>query len=184
MWKRFSIRTQRRYFSLGASEDVQIYEAKGNARVSLDPIIDASFEGWYQRHAKRTLRDIEVVLAAKTGEVNVGVAMLKMLDLEKGYIYYIAVLPDYRGKRIGSRLLDYSMSYLFEHGSSVVYASLMQEHDEASFLFNSRGFKRTNFSEMAKKYGSIHTINLYRKMLVVSGEVVVFKEISRTLSST
>ena len=175
---------QRRYSSLDASEDVQIYEAKGNVRVSLDPIINASFAGWYQRHAKRTLRDIESVIAARIGEVDVGVAMLKMLDSEKGYIYYIAVLPEYRGKKLGSKLLDYSLRYLLERGSIVVYASLMQEHDEASFLFNSRGFKRTNFGEISKKYGNLHAINLYRKMLVVSGEVVVFKEISRTLNAT
>ena len=175
---------QRRFSFLAASEDVQIYEAKGNARESLDPIVDASFDGWYQRHAKRTLRDIETVVAAKTGELNVGVAMLKMLDSDKGYIYYIAVLPEFRGRKIGRKLLDYSLSYLVEHGSIVVYASLVQEHHEANFLFNSRGFEKTNFGAMAKKYGSLHAINLYRKMLVVSGEVVVFKEMSRTLDAT
>jgi ribosomal protein S18 acetylase RimI-like enzyme len=160
-----------------ASNEITLFEAEGNKRESLDPIIDASFDGWYQRHAKRTLREIETVVAARFGDKEVGVAMLKNLDSEKGYIYYIAVLPEYRGKKIGSRLLDYSLGYFLEHGATIVYASLMQEHDEANILFSSRGFAKTNFGDLSKKYGKIRAINLYRKMLVVSGEVVVFKEL-------
>jgi ribosomal protein S18 acetylase RimI-like enzyme len=165
-------------------EDVKIQVVNGSERERLDPIIDASFEGWYQRHARRTLREIETVLEASVVEKSAGLAMLRKLDSEKGYVYYIAVLPEYRGKKIGSKLLDRSLDYLFKEGATTVFASLMQEHEEANYLFGSRGFVKTNYGELAKRYGKLHTINLYRKMLVVSGEVVVYKELVKKLDST
>ena len=155
---------------------------EGAERENLDSIIDTSFEGWYQRHAKRTLKEIETVFAAKSGDVEVGLAMLKKLDSKTGYIYYIAVLPEYRGRKIGGKLLDHSLSYFFDNGVNVVFASLIQEHDEPTKLFKSRRFRETHFGEVAKKYGNLHAINMYRKMLVVSGEVVVFKDLSPVLS--
>ena len=151
----------------------------GAERESLDPILDTSFEGWYLRHAKRTLREIETVFAAKSRDQFVGLSMMKKLDSKTGYIYYMAVLPEHRGKKIGSKLLDRSLAYFFEHDTDVVFASLMQEHDEANLLFNSRGFIQTSFGDVAKRYGKLHAINMYRKMVVVTGEVVVFKELSR-----
>ena len=169
---------------MAANEDVRIQVVVGSERQRLDPIIDASFEGWYQRHAKRTLREIETVFEANVAEKSAGLAMLKKLDSEKGYVYYIAVLPEYRGKKIGSRLLDKSLDYLFEHGATIVFASLMQEHEEANYLFSSRGFVKTNYGDLAKRYGKLHTVNLYRKMLVVSGEVVVYKEVVKKIDSS
>ena len=121
------------------------------------------------------------MFAARSGDVDAGLSMLKKLDSKTGYVYYIAVLPEYRGKKIGGRLLDSPLSYFFEHGVNVVFASLMQEHDEANFLFKSRGFSQTSFGEVAKKYGKLHAINMYRKMVVVTGEVVAFKELSAKL---
>jgi len=155
---------------------------EGADRENLDPIIDSSFEGWYQRHAKRTLREIETVFAAKSDDSEAGFAMVKKLDSKTGYIYYIAVLPEYRGRKIGGRLLDHSLSHFFDNGVNVVFASLIQEHDEPNKLFKSRGFRETHFGDVAKKFGNLHAINMYRKMLVVSGEVVVFKELSQKLA--
>ncbi len=107
--------------------------------------------------------------------------MVRKLDARTGYVYYIAVLPEYRGRKIGGKLLDRSISYFSGQGANAIFASLIQEHEEPKLLFKSRGFIETNFGEVAKKYGNLHAINMYRKMLVVSGEVVVFKESSQTL---
>lgn len=163
------------------SEAVQIMKVEGTERELLDPVLDKSFEGWYQRHAKRTLREIETVFAAMVGVKGAGVSMLKRLDSKTGYVYYIAVDPEFRGKKISSKLLDASLDYFSKEGIDVVFASLVQGHDEGNFLFESRGFQRTNFKEVSKRYGSLHAVNMYRKMLVVTGEVVVSKDISRQL---
>ena len=107
--------------------------------------------------------------------------MVKRLDSKTGYIYYMAVLPEYRGKKIGGKLLDRSITHFSDAGLDMVFASLMQEHDDANQLFKSREFKEINFGEVARRYGKLHALNLYRKMVVVSGELVVYKDLTHKL---
>jgi ribosomal protein S18 acetylase RimI-like enzyme len=145
--------------------------------------LETSFEGWYLSHSKRTLRDIEKVFAAKLDGKNVGVVMLKLIDPNIGYVYYIAVSSDFRGRKIGSRLLEYSLTYFSDRGVDVVFASLTAEHGgESKALFESHGFIETSFGKVAERYGKLHAINMYRKMLVVSGELVVYKDLTEQLA--
>lgn len=166
-----------------SQQDLEIYEPKNMAeRELLYPILDSGFEGWYLSHSKRTLREIEKVFAARLGNVNVGVVMLKRIDPKIGYVYYIAVSSEYRGRKIGSGLLEYSLSYFSDLGADVVFASLTVEHGgESKALFESHGFVETNFSQVTKRYGKLHALNMYRKMLVVSGELVVYKDLTKQL---
>ena len=151
-------------------------------RESLYPILETSFDGWYLSHSKRTLRDIEKVFAARLDGKNVGLVMLKLIDSKIGYVYYIAVSSEFRGRKIGGRLLDYSLTYFSDHGVNVVFASLTVEHgSESKALFESHGFIETSFGQVSKRYGKLHAINMYRKMLVVSGELVVYKELTKRL---
>ena len=164
-------------------QNLEIYEAEDLAdRESLYPILETSFDGWYLSHSKRTLRDIEKVFAAKLDGENVGLVMLKLIDRKIGYVYYIAVDSEFRGRKIGSRLLEYSLAYFTDLGVDVVFASLTVEHGgESKALFESQGFIETNFGQVSKKYGKLHAINMYRKMLVVSGELVVYKDLTKRL---
>ena len=108
--------------------------------------------------------------------------MLKFVDPGIGYVYYIAVDSQYRKRGIGKKLLDYSLSYFSGLSANVVFASLTSEHGgESKALFLSRGFQETTFGQVAKKYGRLRAVNLYRKMLVVSGETVVYKKLGTTL---
>ena len=133
-------------------------------------------------HSKRTLRDIDKVFGASLGKKNVGVVMLKFVDPRIGYVYYIAVDAKYRGMKIGSRLLDFSLSYFSNLAADTVFASLTTEHgDESKYLFLSKGFKITSFSEVAKRFGRLRAVNLYRKMLVVYGETVAYKDLATAL---
>jgi ribosomal protein S18 acetylase RimI-like enzyme len=162
---------------------IEIMEANSLAeRESLFPILEESFEGWYLSHSKRTLRDIDKVFFARVSGKSVGVVMLKKIEDKMGYVYYIAVLPEFRQRKIGRALLDYSVSLFSREGCHVVFASLTVEHGgESKALFLSSGFVETSFHELSKKYGRFRTINLYRKMLVVSGELVVYKQLNEKL---
>lgn len=166
-----------------SQQDIEIYEPRDlSERELLYPILESSFDGWYLSHSKRTLREIEKVFAARLGEVNVGVVMLKNIEPKIGYVYYIAVSAEYRGRKIGSSLLEHSLSYFSDLGADVVFASLTVEHGgESKILFESHGFIETNFGQVSKRYGKLHAINMYRKMLVVSGELVVYKDLTKRL---
>ncbi len=163
---------------LGVSlEDaVEIEEVDGEDRRLLEPILEASFTGWYRQHAKRTLRSIEIARAAIVEEKPVGLVMLNWLNREAGYVYYIAVLPDFRGHGIAGSLLDDSLGFFFQRGAGEVYASVTSDHEEPLTLFKSRGFGNTGFRELSRKYGFVGALNLYRRMLVVSGETLLVRE--------
>ena len=69
-----------------AKEDVVIVDVPARERASLGWILEESFEGWYLLHSKKTLRDIEVVRAAKSSGKPVGLVMLKTLEGSTGYV--------------------------------------------------------------------------------------------------
>ncbi len=89
-----------------AKEDVVIRDTPTKERASLGWILEESFEGWYLLHSKRTLRDIEVVRVAMSSSKPVGLVMLKTLEGNIGYVYYIAVAKAHRKRGIAKLLLS------------------------------------------------------------------------------
>ena len=144
-------------------------------RGELEPILEESFEGWYLRHSKRTLHEVETVRAISLDGKPVGLAMLKTLNDGVGYVYYVAVARKYRRRGIGGRLLDDAISRFSGVGSKVVYASV--ENDESARLFALKGFRKTNFGEVSKKYGVLRAFSMYRDMVAVPGEALLFREL-------
>ncbi len=157
------------------SDGLAIVDVPSDERDSLDEILEESFEGLYLWHARRTLAEIELVRAAKIDEAYAGLAMLKRLSDEVGYVYYIAVARKHRRNRIGGRLLRNSLDYFSSIGSRVVYASIEEGNIESSTLFQSMGFRKTSYDELSRKYGRVRALGMYRRMLVVPGEVLFYK---------
>jgi len=106
-----------------------------------------------------------------------GLVMLKTIDRNVGYVYYIAVAKAERRKGIGKLLLNDSLQRFQAQGMKEVFASVEIENEPSEALFASEGFTRTSFGEVAKKHGKLHTANMYREMLVVPGEVLLRKKI-------
>ncbi len=156
--------------------EVKIEDVSGDERQLLEPILEDSFTGWYLMHAKRTLRNIERVRAAFLEDRPVGLVMVNWLNHEAGYVYYIAVARERRGHGVAGRLLDDALESFFAGGAREVYASVTSEHAEPLELFTSRGFRETGFRELSRRYGMVSAMNLYRKMLVVSGESLLVCE--------
>jgi ribosomal protein S18 acetylase RimI-like enzyme len=105
--------------------------------------------------------------------------MLRTLSEEAGYVYYIAVLRDFRRRDIGSRLVDHSLTFFQDHGMKEVYASMEEDNLESAGLFRSRGFEKTGYNAVAKKYGMLGAINMYRRMVVVPGEILLCKQLAQ-----
>jgi ribosomal protein S18 acetylase RimI-like enzyme len=141
----------------------------------LVPILEASFTGIYLRHARRIMGEVETVRAAVLGEQVAGLAMLKQLGAEAGYVYYIAVLPNLRGRRIGAQLVVDSLAYFARAGAKEVYASVGEDNVESNALFAGQGFARTDFGRVSKKYGAFKALSMYRSMWVVPGEVILVR---------
>ena len=161
-----------------AEESLAIVDVPKGKRASLEWILGESFEGWYLMHSKRTLRDIELVRAATSSGKPVGLVMLKTLGKSIGYVYYIAVARADRKKGIGKLLLEDALSHFKTSGAEEVFASVEEDNRPSEALFSSEGFNPTSFSEVSKRHGSLHTLNMYREMLVVPGEVLLRKAIA------
>jgi ribosomal protein S18 acetylase RimI-like enzyme len=156
------------------STSVVTADVPGEERVRLLPILEESFEGLYLWHARRTLQSIEVVRSAKTEDGDyAGLSMLKMIEGEAGYIYYVAVPRRFRGMGVGGKLLDDALALFSRRGAGHVYASVGDENLESRRLFASRGFREVKGSAMAARYGRIRSLLMYREMMVVPGEVLL-----------
>jgi ribosomal protein S18 acetylase RimI-like enzyme len=147
-------------------------------RGALEKILEESFEGWYLRHSRGKLQELEVVRAATASGTPVGLVMLKTLDLRVGYIYYIAVAKSHRRMGIARLLLEDSLGHFREGGVEEVYAGVETGNVPSGSLFTSEGFTQTNFGEVSKRFGTIHAINMYRMMVIVPGEALMWKKIS------
>ncbi len=157
------------------SDEPTIVDLAPGERDSLDSILEESFEGLYLWHARKMLREIELVRAAKVGGEFVGLVMLKKLNDEVGYLYYLAVAANHRRRGVGGVLLRNALDYFVSIGSREAYASIEEENDESAALFVSMGFRRTSYDELSRKYGKIRALDMYRRMLVVPGEILYCK---------
>jgi len=161
-----------------AQEGIVIVDVPAWKRAGLEWILQESFEGWYLMHSRKTLRNIELVRAAISPEKPVGLVMLKTLGKSVGYVYYIAVAKAQRKNGIGKLLLEDAISHFKMSGAEEVFASVEEDNKPSEALFASEGFAPTSFNEVSKKHGSLHTLNMYREMLVVPGEVLLRKAIA------
>ncbi len=73
-----------------------------------------------------------------------------------------------------------SLSFV-KMGVQDVYASVEEDNLESKTLFGSRGFERVEWSEMAKRYGRLRSLLMYREMTVVPGELLLGKRLDSAL---
>ena len=162
-------------------ESLQIEDVPPERRPSLQSLLEESFEGWYLSHSRKTLMSVDLVREAVVGDRPVGMVMLKTFSGYIGYVYYIAVAREYRRRKVGTRLLDHSLGYFSSTGMREVYASVEEDNEESAGLFRSRGFTKTSYREVARRYGPIRALDLYRRMLVVPGEALLFRPLGGQL---
>lgn len=161
-----------------AQENIEIVDVPAGKRTELDWILEESFEGWYLMHSRRTLRDVELVRAAMSSGKQVGLVMLKTLEGDVGYVYYIAVSKANRKKGIGKLLLEDALRIFNASKVKEVFASVEKDNEPSEALFASEGFTKTSFGEVSKRHGSLHTVNMYRAMTVVPGEILLRKALA------
>jgi ribosomal protein S18 acetylase RimI-like enzyme len=158
-------------------DDIAIVDVPLGQRAGLRWILEESFEGWYLRHSLGTLKKIELVRAAVLAGEPVGLTMLKTLEDRSGYVFYIAVAKARRRKGIAKLLLEDALRIFKSSRLKEVFASVETDNEPSETLFTSEGFKQTSFGEVSKNHGHLRTLNMYREMLVVPGEVLLRRPI-------
>src|SRR4029077_3319221 len=115
--------------SLTEQEGPVIVDVPVGKRADLEWILDESFEGWYLRHSKGTLRNVEVVRAATLSGKPVGLVMLKTIESNVGYVYYIAVARADRKKGIAKLLLEDALRHFETAGLKEAFASVEEDNE-------------------------------------------------------
>ena len=156
-------------------EGIGIADVPRERRQDLVQILDESFDGWYQRHSKRMLEELETVRAAESYGKAVGLIMLKMLEQNVGYVFYVAVARAHRQSGVGKLLLEDAIERFRGAGVVEVFASVEGDNVPSGRLFASEGFVRTSFGEVSRTRGPLRAINMYRLMVVVPGEILLHK---------
>ncbi len=148
------------------------------SRHTIEPILEESFEGLYLRHSMRTLKEIETVRAAMLAGAPVGAIMVKKLEPGVGYVYYVAVARSHREKGIAAMLLEDAIEKFRSEGIEDAYASVEEENVASWGLFAAQGFSKTSFAEVAKRFGALRAVNMYRVMMVVPGEALLHRRLA------
>jgi ribosomal protein S18 acetylase RimI-like enzyme len=160
---------------LTGQEGIEIVDVPPGERTALEQILQESFRGWYLRHSKGILREVEVVRAAMSSGAPVGLIMLKMLGSGVAYVYYVAVARVHRRTGVARLLLEDALRRLGATGAVEVFASVEDDNAPSGRLFAAEGFTRTSFTEVSRRHGTLRALNMYRMMVVVPGEVLMCK---------
>ena len=88
--------------------------------------------------------------AAYEGGKLVG-AILSGHDGRRGYIYHTVVLPAYRGRGIGSALVDSAVAALREEGITRVCLNVMAANEQGKRFWTARGWEHKDFLEFYSK---------------------------------
>jgi len=156
---------------------VEIVDVPYEGRQRLEQILEESFEGWYLRHSKRMLHELETVRAAESLGRPLGLVMLKTLEQGIGYVFYIAVARAQRRTGVGRLLLGDATERFRKAGVTELFASVEGENEPSEGLFASEGFVRTSFGDLSRTHGVIRALNMYRMMVVVPGEILLRKAV-------
>ncbi len=141
-------------------------------------ILDEGFTGIYRIHARYKLGRVDVVRVARLGGEDAGIILLQRLTPQIGYVYYIAVARRFRHMGVGGALLDTSIESMKGEGINEVFAVRDEENIASRELFRSRQFAEVDMKEFRRRFGWRRSMRLMREMTLVSGEVLLRRELS------
>ncbi len=117
-------------------------------------IIEVSFSGWHVYYALRGLRGHMLLVGVDScsGRV-VGFIQYKVVRsgrVKIGHMYYMAVHPDYRGRGVGSMLVEACERELVRLGVDVIIASTQEDNVPVIRIFRRFGYLVTDWRTAAR----------------------------------
>ena len=59
-----------------------------------------------------------------------------------------------------------------------MFAAVEKDNEASLRLFQRKGFVKTDYTQVSKKFGPVSALKMYRHMMVVPGESLLMKSIS------
>lgn len=120
---------------------------------SYKDLIDACFDDsndleWYEKNY--TNKDKYEIIVAKESDKIIGSITFYKINLftfsfqPALEVFNVAVLPEYRGKKIAKKIFEYIIKYSKENGYKSIYLTCLNDAYDAHYLYESVGFKKTS----------------------------------------
>lgn len=123
---------------------------------TINDILTVSFEHIYAYFAKKSFSSLENAIVAEEGNRLVGAINYRIFDMENskiGYLYYLAVIPDFRRKGIGKSLILQAINLIEkETEPEAIYAAVEKKNIPSRELFKRTGFIHIRRSAFKEKY--------------------------------
>jgi len=151
--------------------------AEDKDKVGISQVLENSFDSTYAYYAQKSFASLENSLIAEEDGV-AGVTNWKIIHSNSdkiGYIFWLAVHPDYRRKGIGEGLIQEAINCMQkEAGSLDIYSATDKDNIPMHKLFGKMGFTPDGRSVIKKKYG-VRCLQLYSRMMLMPWEVLFIK---------
>ena len=119
---------------------VLVWEQTQLTRPWNDPVADVDL----------SLRAHSSILYVAENEEQVVGTVMAGYDGHRGWIYYLAVLPDYQGQGIGKKLYDMAHQWLKDQGAPKVHILIRDDNMTAVSFYERLGFEKSTSLLMGK----------------------------------
>ncbi len=152
-------------------------EPEEKDRDAIKELLNLSFDPVYAKYAKMSFESLEQSLVVEDENRLIGVANWRTLQAyeEKiGYLFWLAIHPDFRRKGIGESLMQRAIEILIQQKLSVILTTVEKDNTPSRSLFEKLGFTGIKRTEMRKRYGK-ESPRLIREMWLMPWEDLFIK---------
>jgi ribosomal protein S18 acetylase RimI-like enzyme len=131
----------------------------------------------YRNLASNSFKIADKRLVAYAKNEPVGYLLLKNMDLGDssiGLLMWGAVMPEFRGKHIGSELVETALTYFKANGIREVYSATTKDNIPSIKMLKRNNFKIISFNEILEKHG-LAAIKLYINAFLFPNKFILRK---------
>lgn len=163
---------------IGVRPMIQIRFAEKSDKKAIDGILDSSFTRIYAYYAKKSFASLENALVAVNNAEVIGVINWRVYaasTITIGYLFWLAVLPGYRKKGIGSDLMRQAMHFIYQKNGPIdIYAAAEKKNKISENLLEKKGFAMADKKKIRLHYGKNYAA-LFGDMMVMPWECLYVK---------